>query len=72
MVTDPAFSARKEYMNDELEPEVLSYREFRNRETLLAWQRRWQRHESQPLPRPERHRRALPRLPGEPQAPRAR
>jgi hypothetical protein len=27
-------------MNDELEPEILSYREFRNRETLLAWHRR--------------------------------
>jgi hypothetical protein len=27
-------------MDDELEPEVLSYREFRNRETLRAWQQR--------------------------------
>jgi hypothetical protein len=27
-------------MNEELEPEILSYREFRNRETLLAWHRR--------------------------------
>ncbi len=27
-------------MIDELEPEILSYREFRNRETLLAWQQR--------------------------------
>jgi len=27
-------------MNDELEPEVLSYREFKNRETLLAWEQR--------------------------------
>jgi hypothetical protein len=27
-------------MSDELEPEILSYREFRNREALLAWQER--------------------------------
>ncbi len=27
-------------MTDELEPEILSYREFRDRETLLAWQQR--------------------------------
>lgn len=27
-------------MSDELEPEILSYREFKNRETLLAWQQR--------------------------------
>ena len=27
-------------MIDELEPEILSYRAFRNRETLLAWQQR--------------------------------
>jgi hypothetical protein len=27
-------------MSDELEPEILSYREFKNRETLLAWQER--------------------------------
>ena len=27
-------------MDEELDPEILSYREFRNRETLLAWQRR--------------------------------
>jgi hypothetical protein len=25
---------------EELETEILSYREFRNRETLLAWQKR--------------------------------
>lgn len=35
-------------MDDELEPEILSYREFRNRETLLAWQRRRRAFESQP------------------------
>jgi hypothetical protein len=34
-------------MNEELEPEVLSYREFKNRETLLAWERRRRTHESQ-------------------------
>lgn len=27
-------------MSDELEPEILSYREFKNRQTLLAWQQR--------------------------------
>jgi hypothetical protein len=27
-------------MNEELEPEILSYREFRKREALLAWQER--------------------------------
>ena len=27
-------------MSDEFEPEILSYREFKNRETLLAWQQR--------------------------------
>ena len=27
-------------MSDELEPEILSYREFKNCETLLAWQQR--------------------------------
>jgi hypothetical protein len=35
-------------MNDELEPEVLSYREFRNRETLRAWEQRRRAIESQP------------------------
>lgn len=35
-------------MDDELEPEVLSYREFRNRETLLAWERRRRAFESPP------------------------
>lgn len=34
-------------MNEEMEAEVLSYREFKNRETLLAWQRRRRAHESQ-------------------------
>lgn len=33
--------------DEELEPEVLSYKEFRNRETLLAWERRRQAHETQ-------------------------
>jgi hypothetical protein len=27
-------------MSEELEPEILSYREFRKREALLAWQER--------------------------------
>jgi len=36
-------------MNEELEPEVLSYREFKNRETLLAWERRRRAHESRPF-----------------------
>ena len=35
-------------MDDELEPEVLSYREFRNRETLRAWEERRRAIESQP------------------------
>lgn len=34
-------------MNEEMEPEILSYREFKNRETLLAWQRRRRAHELQ-------------------------
>jgi hypothetical protein len=34
-------------MNEELEPEILSYREFKNRETLLAWERRRRAFESQ-------------------------
>jgi hypothetical protein len=34
-------------MDEELEPEVLSYREFRNREALLAWQSRRRAVESQ-------------------------
>jgi hypothetical protein len=33
-------------MNEETEPEVLSYREFKKRETLLEWQRRRRAHES--------------------------
>jgi hypothetical protein len=36
-------------MNDELEPEILSYREFRNRETLRAWEQRRRAFESQPV-----------------------
>jgi hypothetical protein len=40
--------------DEELEPEVLSYREFRNRETLLAWERRRKAHESQSLGRSDR------------------
>lgn len=35
-------------MDDELEPEVLSYREFTNRETLRAWQQRRRAIESPP------------------------
>ena len=34
-------------MNEEMEQEVLSYREFKKRETLLAWQRRRRAYESQ-------------------------
>lgn len=34
-------------MNDELEAEVLSYREFKNRETLRAWEQRRRAVESQ-------------------------
>jgi hypothetical protein len=36
-------------MNEQLEPEILSYREFRKRETLLAWERRRRAVESQPV-----------------------
>jgi hypothetical protein len=33
-------------MDDEdLEPEVLTYEEFKNRQTLLAWRQRWRAHE---------------------------
>ena len=35
-------------MDDELEPEILSYREFRNRETLRAWEQRRRAIESRP------------------------
>ena len=42
-------------MNEPLEPEILSYREFRKRETLLAWERRRRAIESQPA----RHDRGL-------------
>jgi hypothetical protein len=35
-------------MDNELEPEILSYREFRNRQTLLAWEQRRRAIESQP------------------------
>lgn len=31
--------------DDELEPEVLTYEEFKNRQTLLAWRQRWRAHE---------------------------
>ena len=41
-------------MNEELESEILSYRAFKNRETLLAWQRRRQAYESQAGRRSER------------------
>jgi hypothetical protein len=34
-------------MNDELEPEILSYRAFRNRETFLAWELRRRAFDSQ-------------------------
>ena len=48
-------------MNDELEPEILSYREFRNRQTLLAWEQRRRAFEA------ERSRRGEPvRSEGEP------
>jgi hypothetical protein len=45
-------------MDDELEPEILSYREFINRETLRAWEQRRRAVESPPgsprdLPRPD-------------------
>jgi hypothetical protein len=37
---------RGEIVNeDQLEPEVLSYREFRNRDVLRAWEQRWMRYE---------------------------
>jgi hypothetical protein len=35
-------------MNEQSEPEILSYREFRKRETLIAWERRRRAAESQP------------------------
>jgi hypothetical protein len=37
--------------DEELEPEILTYQEFRNRQTLLAWQRRWLAYERQQNPR---------------------
>jgi hypothetical protein len=48
-------------MDDELEPEILSYREFRNRETLRAWQQRRRAFESPPGKSTD-----LPRRDGEP------
>jgi len=30
--------------DEELEPEVLTYQEFKKRQTLLAWRRRWRAH----------------------------
>jgi hypothetical protein len=41
--------------DEELEPEVLSYREFRKRETLLAWERRRQAYESLSSRRSDQH-----------------
>ena len=35
-------------MDDALEPEILSYREFRNRETLRAWEQRRRAVEDKP------------------------
>jgi hypothetical protein len=35
-------------MKDELEPEILSYREFRNRQALRAWEERRRALEAQP------------------------
>jgi hypothetical protein len=50
-------------MNEELEPEVLSYREFKNRETLLAWKQRFRAHESQAGGRTEERGRGLLHVP---------
>jgi len=50
-------------MNEELEPEVLSYREFKNRETLLAWERRRRAHESQAGERSEQSGRGFLHVP---------
>jgi hypothetical protein len=33
--------------DEELEPEVLTYQEFKKQQTLLAWRRRWRAHELQ-------------------------
>ncbi len=43
--------------DDELEAEILSYREFRNRETLLAWERRRRALEAQAARRRDTSRR---------------
>ena len=48
-------------MDDELEPEILSYREFINRETLRAWEQRRRAVES-----PPGRSRDLPRRDGDP------
>jgi hypothetical protein len=50
-------------MNEEMEPEVLSYREFRIREALLAWERRRRAYELQAGERSERRRKAVMPLP---------
>jgi len=50
-------------MNEEMEPEVLSYREFKKRETLLAWQRRRRAYESQAGEPSEARSRAFMHLP---------
>jgi hypothetical protein len=55
-------------MNEELEPEVLSYREFKNRETLLAWERRRRTHESQPSGSSERPANGFMQVPRPPTA----
>jgi len=45
-------------MSTEEEPEVMTYRAFKNKETLLAWQQRWRQHQDGPQLEPR------PRVPG--------
>jgi hypothetical protein len=33
--------------DEALEPEILTYQEFKKQQTLLAWRRRWRTHELQ-------------------------
>ncbi len=56
-------------MNEELEPEVLSYREFKKRETLLAWERRRRASESTRYRDAPLEKRLPPRRGGEPPRP---
>jgi hypothetical protein len=58
--------------DNELEPEVLTYQEFINRQTLLAWQRRLRAYERQQNPWEGRRERSTNRHRAEERAPAAK